>query len=426
MSLKRLIMPFLSIFHIFIIHLMVNALSEEKIEENNKKYFFRYILSYLLVAFFSTIIQKPIFNLLTSYIAIFIISNNYSNDLVDKAFNALYIDTILLIAEFVSGTLLGYANIIPIKNIEIKKVTDLFLMQIFNYAAALILIKAKKEKYNEINNLVKYYLFVVPILSSILLIFFFSSEIIKPIQTSILTIFLLLINVITYKVYTNTVKIITFRKNKEAIDQQNSFYKNQLKLMKENEEAIKSYRHDIKNHLTVLNLLIAQNENDKAKKYIKEMCDVKIVDRKYILSGNEIIDNIVNYKLNLAKNEKIEVDTDISVSKDLFLPSYDITVILGNLLDNAIEACKKLDEHERKIILKINENKSKLTIYIQNNFNRNLKISDEKFITTKNAESEHGYGITNIKKAVKKNKGIYEFDIVDENIFAVLIIFMED
>ena len=219
----------------------------------------------------------------------------------------------------------------------------------------------------------------------------------------------------------NTVKIITFKKNKEVVEEQNNFYKNQLRLMKESEETIKSYRHDMKNHMTVINSLIDKDEIEALKKYLNEISNISFDNEKYISSGNEIIDSIVNYKLNLAENEKIRFITDISISTGLHISSYDMTIILGNILDNAIEASKKVDEVERKIILKIKEENGKFIIYIQNKFNGNLKNNYE---STKDNEKEHGYGIKNIKKVVEKNNGICKFEIIDKSIFTTLIVFI--
>lgn len=88
------------------------------------------------------------------------------------------------------------------------------------------------------------------------------------------------------------------------MEEQNNFYKNQLRLMKESEETIKSYRHDMKNHMTVINSLIDKDEIEALKKYLNEISNISFDNEKYISSGNEIIDSIVNYKLNLAENEK--------------------------------------------------------------------------------------------------------------------------
>lgn len=191
--------------------------------------------------------------------------------------------------------------------------------------------------------------------------------------------------------------------------------------MKESEETIKSYRHDMKNHMTVINSLIDKDEIEALKKYLNEISNISFDNEKYISSGNEIIDSIVNYKLNLAENEKIRFITDISISTGLHISSYDMTIILGNILDNAIEASKKVDEVERKIILKIKEENGKFIIYIQNKFNGNLKNNYE---STKDNEKEHGYGIKNIKKVVEKNNGICKFEIIDKSIFTTLIVFI--
>lgn len=381
-------------------------------------------MAYIFIAFFSTIVKKPIFNLFASYIAVFIVLKNYSNDLVDKIFKALYICAILLISELIIANILGYTNIIPTNNIEMKKSIDLFIMHFFIYIVAIFLSKSKKIKNSSIDSLTKNHLLIVPILSIVLLIFVYSFDTINPFQISIFTILLYFINITTYKVYTNTIKALTFEKEQEIIEEQNNFYKNQLELMKENEKLIKSNRHDLKNHIAVLNSLILENENSKAKEYLDELYNNFFEEKKYFSTGNDIIDAIVNYKLNSIEEEKIDFNfnADISSTTNSYISSYDMTVILGNLIDNAIEACKKLDDCEKKIILKIKDNKGKLSIYVQNKFDGNIQIRYDQIVTTKENKIEHGYGIKNIKRVVENNKGIFNFEIIDGNIFTALIV----
>lgn len=144
MPITKLIMPFLSIFDIYTINLMINSLSEERVEEDDRRYFIRYIISYIIVAFFSTLIQKPILNLFASCTAIFIVLDNYSGDIIDKIFNTLFVGAVLIASELIISEILGYSNIMPLDSVEIKKAVDLLIIYMFNYIVAVCLIKFRK------------------------------------------------------------------------------------------------------------------------------------------------------------------------------------------------------------------------------------------------------------------------------------------
>ena len=121
-------------------------------------------------------------------------------------------------------------------------------------------------------------------------------------------------------------------------------YKDRLTETQKQYNEIKSIRHDMKNHLQCILSLIKKTKYDESQEYVEDMLENKLdFVYQFIDTNNNIINVISNAKLTLCRNEKIKTVINIS-SFRLEMDDSDICVILGNLFDNAIEACKKIDE----------------------------------------------------------------------------------
>ena len=118
-------------------------------------------------------------------------------------------------------------------------------------------------------------------------------------------------------------------------------YKDRLTETQKQYNEIKSIRHDMKNHLQCILSLIKKTKYDESQEYVEDMLENKLdFVYQFIDTNNNIINVISNAKLTLCRNEKIKTVINIS-SFRLEMDDSDICVILGNLFDNAIEACKK-------------------------------------------------------------------------------------
>jgi len=184
--------------------------------------------------------------------------------------------------------------------------------------------------------------------------------------------------------------------------QEKEYYYTQCQLMQESAEQIKAVRHDIKIHLAALRDFTTNGSIEDIKNYLDTL--VKDIEKSEIYSntGNIAFDSIINYKLRNAKNENIKLDLNVAVPPELNVEVADIVTVIGNLLDNALEAVAKVNE---KIIkLDINFNKGGLFIKIENSFNGEVKYDEDTIISLKNG-LEHGYGLKNIRKSVEKYNG---------------------
>ena len=126
-----------------------------------------------------------------------------------------------------------------------------------------------------------------------------------------------------------------------------------------------------------------------------------------IYSSNPPVDTVLRFKLGAAKSEGIRVDTQIHIPSKMQVEYGDIGVLYGNLLDNAIEACRKVPEAERFISVE-NKYVSGVLLIVITNSKENQ--SNERLKTTKEDTSTHGYGIASVRRVVEKYNGVVQFN----------------
>ena len=181
-----------------------------------------------------------------------------------------------------------------------------------------------------------------------------------------------------------------------------------------------SLKHDIKNHIGAIGAFIQNNEMPKVLDYINQLEEHITFNNTFIDSGNLVIDSILNYKLDFVKTIGAKIDLDILVPLDLDLKSFDMVVILGNLIDNAIEALNKIDKN-KVFSLSIKYDLGILIINCKNTFDGDISIKNGKLVTSKIDIKNHGLGLKNIESVLGNYNGAMEYSY-DENIFMVDIL----
>lgn len=167
---------------------------------------------------------------------------------------------------------------------------------------------------------------------------------------------------------------------------------------------MRGIRHDYRNHLQVMNTLMNDRRTDELDAYIKQLNNELNQVDTIIQTGNTMIDAIVNTKLTSAKNRGIELFATAIAPKTLSLEHVDLAIILGNLLNNAIEATSKetSQQEDRFIRLYIAPMKNTLYISVTNTMAENPKPT---FMSLKRV-NRRGYGLSRINHAVEKYEGI--------------------
>ncbi|MCM1190851.1 MAG: GHKL domain-containing protein [Butyrivibrio sp.] len=188
----------------------------------------------------------------------------------------------------------------------------------------------------------------------------------------------------------------------------------------------RGWRHDYHNHIQTMKAYLAFGETDKLGKYLDRLDeDLTTVDT-VIKTGNVMIDAVLNSKLSLAREKQIAVEAKAIVPPQLDISEVDLSLIIGNLMDNAMEACLRIEEENRRFIrVYIDIIKGQLYIYVMNAVNgRPGKKREEnrqvRYLSTKDGRA-HGFGLMRIDRVVARCKGYIDRQD-EENVFATEIL----
>lgn len=189
--------------------------------------------------------------------------------------------------------------------------------------------------------------------------------------------------------------------------------------VKEENEKSHQRLHDQKHHLGLLKQYIEQEDLSGARRYMNKIYQETIQQQREVLTGDEDLDVILNWKISEAKTKGIVVTTDI-MACDCRENDEDFCVILGNLMDNAIEACLQWEELEkRQIYLGIRTQGTIFILWIQNTYKDILRKKQERFLSRKRGYREPGYGIESIRELVEtKYQGNLKIDYSDSEFTA--------
>ncbi len=167
---------------------------------------------------------------------------------------------------------------------------------------------------------------------------------------------------------------------------------------------IRGWRHDYRNHIQVLKSYAAAGDLEALKRYLDELeTDLNTVDIA-IKTGNKMTDIILNSKISLARSKDIQVTVDASVSVALTTAEIDLCIIIGNLFDNAIEACMGLPKEERLIRVYMDMKNTQLYMSFTNTCaGKKMEKNQGRFLSKKGAG--HGYGLVRIDTIVERYQG---------------------
>lgn len=292
-----------------------------------------------------------------------------------------------------------------------------FLGSLLSKLIALILILCLKrffhnENMRNISNRYNFILLLIPIGSMFVVynIFMISvgmsqKKYIKESWTSLIII--LLINIVIFKLY------LILSKEKE-LQKYNTVYAQQLELcnqhMREKETVMMDFRnarHDMKQHFIVLIELLERDDNLKATEYLRKLINMEPLSRLGISrTDNIVVDSLINTKYAVAVKEQIQFEADIHIPMQLPFESADLSILLGNILDNAIEASLVLHEEKRYIKFFMKYEGNTLIITVINAYNGEiLRNRRGKIVTNKGDSENHGIGLESVKKVVDKYHG---------------------
>lgn len=226
---------------------------------------------------------------------------------------------------------------------------------------------------------------------------------------------LLLINtLVTRNVHKENEKLA-----KQFLESQNEHYQ----YLEKREHETKKFRHDIKNHLLLLENLITTQKYDDAKHYLNTINEKVSSFSNQISVNNGIADAILNRFYTEAQEKGITLKVNGHFPLDCYITAYDICAIFSNLLSNAILA--EMEAEGKEVLVNIKYTEDKILLIVENDYAHELDEVDGVFKTTKEDSVGHGYGLSNVKESVERNGGYLSIS-TENHRFKVMIMMLNE
>jgi hypothetical protein len=231
--------------------------------------------------------------------------------------------------------------------------------------------------------------------------------------------FLLSINFIAFYLYDALGRYYVEENEKQLLIQQNEAYSRQFELIQQSQQSIRMIRHDMKNHMMTLNSLMAIGDRQELFEYMKKINANIETETVHVDTGNHYVDSILNYKIEEAIRAGAQVKVEIHIPDKLNIQAFDLNVIIGNLMDNAIEGSREAED--KRITFEMVLDRSMLFIKVQNHYDGHLNRRKGEFRSTKGNEKLRGIGLRSVQSAVSIYDGTVDFETKNK-LFEVTIL----
>lgn len=235
---------------------------------------------------------------------------------------------------------------------------------------------------------------------------------------------LALINVLVFYLFDRLHSMYNLNLEVALLEQQNRAYNHEIQIAKLSNDRIKQLYHDVKNHIFALEHLAKEAQNKELIRYLENLTDSLIPKYEYLTTGNKLLDGFINIKLSEAESYGANIETDISISNNVAIEPNDISVLIGNLMDNAIYALKKQYD-SKEIYIQMKEEPGILMIHIKNTHCEDIDFKKGNYFSTKGNKQEHGIGLKNVYRVVEKYHGSIELKHDNKIFSARIVLFTE-
>lgn len=407
-----------SLITFFIIEFVKLCIVEEYYDVffmKNKSMIFKRIafaIAYAMMTITYIMFHNVILNLIVMLVGIFIMISTYEGKLRKKILFSILILAISCELDITAAVFINKNSISGDYDIVSSYIS------VFLFLISVILLKNLYYKQNK-NIIEQRWIGIISmsIISICIMAVLDYDKSISSFSAVLLGFALLLLNLILYYLYNMIIEKNISEQDNIYLREQMKAYEMQIQMNIDNDRKVRSIRHDLKYHLNELLEYAYTHREKEIINYIEQMLGEVHVQKDMVDTGSAM-DGVLNYMIAQAQERKISVDTHIAIPESMVVNAFDFNVIIGNLMENAIEASERISDPKIKIDIRYNE--KKLFIVISNKYNGKVKKLGNRIISLKENKKEHGVGLANIKSVVQKYHG--ETDIrYDENWFLVNI-----
>ena len=268
--------------------------------------------------------------------------------------------------------------------------------------------------------------FIIPV-GSIIIIFTIQAFIVEDssFEWEYTVATLLIMNFSGFFLYQRIQEDVAAKMNREFLQEQSAYYLEQCRELETLWLETQSLRHDMKNRYLAEMAYLENEKYDSLKEHYQKMIG-GLQDKKTISdTGNVFFDAIVNYKADYANKMGIQVEPHIEIPCDLAIEDTEIGILVGNLLDNAIEALSKTSLVEKKIVFKVRYSTENLILSIANPFEGEVFLQKNgSFKTSKSDAKKHGFGLKVVKSIAEKYHGYVDVSAKDQNFVVKVFLYL--
>ena len=217
------------------------------------------------------------------------------------------------------------------------------------------------------------------------------------------------INILVLVLFKNTVRNTTASYELEMINSRKELEEQKYTELRELYDSLALTRHDLKDHLIYIEALISQKRYDEANNYIRDRKSEISDSRRIKVTGDRLLDYIINSKLSHRKDITLVVSGRIEPLPRI--EELDLVSLYGNILDNAIEGTEGCEEKYIELSFSLTGNYQ--SVICKNTVPSSVLKNNAGLATTKRDKKAHGYGIKSIRRVVDKYSGLIEFSEVD-------------
>ena len=350
------------------------------------------------------LLHVPVANLLTNVLLMLLISSAYEGKLIRKLAVCMIIAVLGAACD-----MLAYALTIPFWG-ESDYFYSMALTVVFLLVIERVLrIAIRRGKSWDVVGKEMLVLSGFPILAAVLLYCVTAME--AGIYRLIACISVLGISTLSVVLYNRLAINLGDRMRKIYLEREVEAYKHEMELMRISNRKEQNLRHDLRHHLFEIEGLAKQGEDEKICTYIDELRRTFVDSKQMVHTGEYETDSLINYLLGNAKNHQIDVTCDIKIPEDIDVSRCKLNVIVGNLLENAIEAAAQADE--KRIVLTMQFSAGILFLQIKNTYNGPVRVEGG-HVLGKKSQNNHGIGLRSVQDLVREQNGSLDISVTDQ------------
>lgn len=337
----------------------------------------------------------PVLNLAANILLMLLIASVYEGSILKKILVCIMIAVLGAACD-----MLAYAVATPFLNEE-----DYFYNVTFTVVFLLILerilgVTIRKEKTWDIIGKEMLALSGFPVMAAIILYCVTGMD--SGVYRFVACICVVGISLLSVNLYNSLAIDLGDRMRKEYLEREVEAYRHEMELMRISNRKEENLRHDLRHHLFEIEGLAKQGKTEKVCDYIEEMRSTFTDSKQMVHTGEYETDSLINYLIDSAKSQKIKVDCDIKIPEDIDVSQCKLNVIVGNLLENAIDAAAKSEE--KKIIFTMQFAGGVLFLRIKNTYGGNIKIENG-HVHGKRSINSHGIGLRSVQDLISQQNG---------------------